>query len=485
MLNMPKIQCNDKGTALKHSSSTITPFQTRNNPHFPNILEQLLRQLNIEGLPTAKESILTTSTRKEALTLLDGVVHPITFKLLYKIINIQFSEASQIRAEEYWDGEYFYFSQTYLDKKYNSKTRKIISEELTILAELGVIEYTKTRPGKCKGYKVIYPQWLTTFAQSITITSPKVWFPIVGKEKPIKLSNIAKTTAKNIPVGMMNLSAVCHYFITKAAATSTNLDCLLTELYYFFNNLINPISYNNTTGILTYPQIGYHTTAIGGRTHSSTGDQHISKELKAVWFSFENVYNYDIRACHISLFNKMSFTKFANSWTNDPNFKQQLADKIGISVSLLKQSVLAITYGGSARANPKCAIFKDFLNHFKGCNQLARDKLKLFKVETIEYRTAIDNWLAEIKANPKKYQQNCLKLKTDETKPTTLAAHWLQGLEQEAISSVSSLTNQKKYDYQVISNQFDGIVVIKEIPQPVLTNFTAKFNLILEVKAFI
>ena len=155
---MPKIQCNDKGTALKHSSSTITPFQTRNNPHFPNILEQLLRQLNIEGLPTAKESILTTSTRKEALTLLDDVVHPITFKLLYKIINIQFSEASQIRAGDYWDGEYFYFSQTYLDKKYNSKTRKIISEELTILAELGVIKYTKYHIGKCRGYEIIYPQ---------------------------------------------------------------------------------------------------------------------------------------------------------------------------------------------------------------------------------------------------------------------------------------------------------------------------------------
>jgi hypothetical protein len=479
---MPKIQCNYKGTALKHSSSTITPFQPRTSQHFPNILGQLLQQLNIEGLPTAKESILTTATRKEALTLLYGVVHPITLKLLYKIINIQFSEASRIRAGEYWDGEYYYFSQTYLDKKYNSKTRKIISEELTILAELGVIEYTKHYPGKCRGYKIIYPQWLTAFTQSITITSPKVWVTL-SEERGIKPSEIAKITAKNVPIGMMNLPEVCNYFITKADANN-NLDCLLTELCYALNNFVNRSNYNDTTGILTYPQTGYHTTAIGGRTHSNTGDQHISKELKAKWFNFKNVYNYDIRACHISLFNKIFYTNFANNWINHPNFKQELADKIGVSISILKQSILAITYGSLAKANGNSAIFNFFLNHFDS-DELAKEKLELFNVEIIEYRTAISNWLAEIKANPKRYQQNCLKLKTDETEPKTLAAHWLHGLEQEAISSVSSLTNQKKYDYQVISNQFDGIVVIKEIPQPVLTNFTAKFNLILEVKAFI
>jgi hypothetical protein len=71
---------------------------------------------------------------------------------------------------------------------------------------------------------------------------------------------------------------------------------------------------------------------------------------------------------------------------------------------------------------------------------------------------------------------------TDETKPETLASHYLQGKEQQAIRWISNCQNQRIGGYKVISNQYDGILTLENIPSQVLKDFQTKFKLTLEPK---
>jgi hypothetical protein len=160
-----------------------------------------------------------------------------------------------------------------------------------------------------------------------------------------------------------------------------------------------------------------------------------------------------------------------------------IADEIGITKDILKQSVLAILYGAPLTANIKCKVFELFLNYFEKFD-IAKEKLELFKDMVLELKSAVNNWHKLIKSNPKPYQKNKLGFKITDTCPKTLASHHLIGVEQEAVNWAASLANQEKYGYRVISDQFDGIVTIGAIPDHILTRFSDKFKLSLVIKPF-
>jgi hypothetical protein len=452
----------------------------------PTCLQSLLNRFNITELPNSCNDVITTSTRKKAINNLVGLIHSGTIQVLYKTLITQFSHFIQERNSDYWDGEYYYLPQSYLNKKYGSSVRKIISEELVCLEELGLVKISRYIKGeKCKGYKVIFPQLLEAFEQPISLSTEKVFLSLSNNnKKPIEQSEIAKQMAKNIPIGHMNFKALCENLTDRLpSANESNLDYLLVELRNILCNWINRVSYDSKTHLVTYNQ-AYHTTELGGRSHSSSGEQYASRELKTAWFDFDNVKNYDIKACHISIFNQINPTTFADRYISDGSFKQQLSEKTNIPVSILKQSILALLYGGKIVTNDKCAIFKLFHNYFEDY-EVAKTHLELFKAETIEFRLAISEWMKHIEANPKQYQKNQLGLRTDSTDPQSLASHYLTGVEQSAIHWISSPYNQRRGKYQAISNQYDGLVTIGSIPDDILALFSDKFGLSLAIKPFI
>jgi hypothetical protein len=481
-------ECNRSGL-ISTLTSTSIPYLSQSIPPF---LQAILDKSNINQLPPNKSSFLTTRTRSEAMEKYVGLVANETFKIIYKLIGTRSSKWFQDRAGEYWDGNYYYLSKQYFEDKYNSNKRKIISAELKCLFELGLIDRTQyypgkcraiNSPGKCRGYQITDTDLIEAFEQPVTKEVEKIWVDLPCDKKKFIQSDIAKLADKNIPTGMMNLKAVCEYFDREfETASGYKLEHLLLELGYVLQLWIGKISYDKETSYLTYKQ-SYHTTLIGGRTYASSGDQFITKELKTAWFDLKDVFNYDFVACHVNLFNQINPTIFADNWVNNPEFKQSLADKISIPVGLLKQSVLAITYGGKPTANKICKIFQLFLEHFNDY-KLAEYHLELFKIETLEYQTAIDKWQAEIRANPKAYQKNALGMRTDATDSKTLASHWLVGREQKAINLISSLANQRRGEYQVISDQFDGIVTIGKIPADLIQVLLDKFKLSLVEKPF-
>jgi hypothetical protein len=90
------------------------------------------------------------------------------------------------------------------------------------------------------------------------------------------------------------------------------MDWLMVELNIVLSVWVNKTSYDPKTNLIGYKQ-SYYTTATGGRTYSQSQDQLISRGLKAAWFDFPNVYNYDIVGCHLSIFNQINPTLFVDS----------------------------------------------------------------------------------------------------------------------------------------------------------------------------
>ena len=447
-------------------------------PYCPVPIQRLLRLFNIINLPVVNDR-LTSVARADALSNLDGLVHPDTKKLIFRLLRAMYSLFAQEREGERWDGEYLSIPWSYIRKAYH----RDVETEIPVLIELGILESTgySSHPanGRCRGFKVIWNKLTDVFSQPITTSTPKTFLALSGG-KGQAVSDIARDADKSISTGWMSLTGVLHYFEKKISDDNGSLDSLMTEVSYVFNCYLNQKSYDKESGILTYKQT-YHTTEIGGRVYGSSGDQYVSRELKKAWFHISDCFNYDIKGAHVALINQLYPTSFATKWITNNGFREDLARAIGVPLSLLKRSILALTYGGLPTAHHKCEIYQLFLVQY-GDKSLAIQGLARFKDVTAEYRDALSAWFKDIRGNLSKYQTNAIGLTTSTKDAQSLASHYLQGLEQEAIRWISSQFNQTRYRYQVISNQFDGLVTVGMIPASVLSDFQAKFNLTIEIK---
>lgn len=479
-------------TSIAANHKELSQFQSLNNTIVPQLIDSIppylstvLKLFKIDSLPTATNSILTSKIQSDAMSLFDGLVSKETLKVLWKIIRIQTISYLQGESNEYFQDGYLHLAQKYFDTVFDSKKRKVISQELLCLADLGVIEIKEAdvNEGKARGFRFIYPPSLEAFESEIDIeTDENVWVELV-KDKPRTKSDIARLGDKTIPTGQMNFKSVCEFFIHEIPlANRADLDQLMAEFSIVINCWLNRTKNDNSTGLLTYRQ-SFYSTEIGGRIYSESGDQLVRGILKAPWFDIPSVHNYDLVGAHTSIFNRLKPTEFGNNWLKDDGFRQSLADKIGISKGLLKRTVIAITYGNELEPNHKSKLFQAYFKEFG--SELAKMKLELVKIELSEYLNAVSDWLQEIKLNPKLYQTNQIKLTTQVTKRSSLAAHYLQGLEQQAIQWVSSAWNQRRGKFKAISQQHDGLVVSGDIPSHITLELEKRFGLRLVKKSFI
>jgi hypothetical protein len=443
-------------------------------------IELLLHRYNITNLPTTN-AILTSVARFEVLSVLDELVHPDTIRFIHRILSAMFDKSSQAREGDRWDGCWLSIPWTYIRKAYHRKTELDIRQ----LVDLGVLEdngyISHPIEGRCRGFRVVADTLVDVFNQPITADTPKTFLYHNSQKNNLFVSDISHKASNSIPKGMMNLRAVIDYFDDKSTSIVTGDETNdLNEITYVCNCYLSRINYDDRQGVLIYKQ-RYHTTDIGGRVYADSGDQHISKKLKKCWFNIPNVYNYDIKGAHVNLFNQLHHTNFANRWIDEKGFRKSVAELVGIPEQIMKRSVLCITYGGTVTANPRSEIYRQFKEHFKD-QELANAALARFREVTKQYRAALKNWHQEIEKNTKKYQTNTVGLTTHKTNYKTLASHYLQGEEQAAIQWISSKWNQTRNQYQVISNQFDGLVTVEKIPDCLLEQFRDKFNLTLELK---
>jgi hypothetical protein len=457
----------------------------------PTPFDPLLARLNIQNQPIPDSIVLSVGRAKALDDRLAGF-HPDTKRFLHRILMAQFSLAAEEKETKngYWDKCLYYL---YVSSEYTKKTyHRIVSKELLQLEKLGVLKITGYKftkgqsSGHCRGFRVVDLDLLGAFDTPITRETPKIFYNL-SPQKLKSISDIARDAEKSIPTGVMNLEGVIGYIDRKSTQARVDWDYLMTELSYVLGCWHDRTNWDEGTGVLTYRQ-SYHTSDIGGRVYAKSGDALVSRALKKIWFDLPDVHNYDIKAAHVASFSQLYPTEFGQNWVKDEGFRGSIAQEIGVSVGVLKIAVLSLTYGGELRTGAYrkkgddvfCTIFQAFVDDV-GYDRalLAMEK---FKGLTSEYITALNQWHSEIKKQPKKWQRNALGMVTTETNPKTLASHYLQGKEQEAIRWISSLHNQSRNGYRVISNQYDGVAAVGMIPDVIIERFTEKFKLIIQPK---
>jgi hypothetical protein len=375
-------------------------------------------------------------------------------------------------------------------REYVRKTyHRDVNLELPILIDLGILAATSYKKGQnCRGWRVIWSELIWAFVRPVELATPKVFYNFSSSPQKLKaISDIARDVEKSIPTGLLNLEGVIGY-IGRRIDGNGDLNSLLTEVGYIFECWNDRTDWDEETGVLTYRQ-HFHTTEVGGRVYAKSGDALVSRALKKIWFDLPDVHNYDIKAAHVASFSQLYPTEFGQNWVKDEGFRGSIAQEIGVSVGVLKIAVLSLTYGGELRTSAYrkegddvfCTIFQAFVDDV-GYDRalLAMEK---FKVKTREYITALNQWHSEVKKQPKKWQRNALGMVTSETNPKTLASHYLQGMEQQAIRWICHRQNQRIGGYRVVSNQYDGVISEGEIPVKLLEDFESKFNLKLERKS--
>ncbi|QSV70073.1 MAG: hypothetical protein HEQ20_03965 [Aphanizomenon flos-aquae KM1D3_PB] len=238
----------------------------------------------------------------------------------------------------------------------------------------------------------------------------------------------------------------------------------------------------------------------------SGGLQSCSRRAKAAAYKdIENLRNYDLKSSQIAgLIQEFELENLDTSWLiayrNNPNAKKEYAAKVGISVDCWKTCLCSLLFGASlntpskakskldslsemngksinsvldnlsAEANYDVELAIEYFNKFYKVVKPLEKELKKWHKRLLEWAEADKNKKKE--SNGKFYVKNCVEKKlclTDlqdfnewEIK-SKLASFVLLGRESCFIHHLTILS--KEYNYQVIANEHDGLVVLGTIPK--------------------
>lgn len=293
--------------------------------------------------------------------------------------------------------------------------------------------------------------------------------------------------------------------------SSTAKHRYLNDLYCFKSiqtRQIEPLG----NGFFVYKP-AYASQMSGRISEENGGLQSCRWEMKEAAFSeVERLRNYDLKSSQPSgLIQQFELAKLDTSWLvnyiNDPDAKRKYAAAVGISVDCWKNCLCATMMGALVKAGSKTGSVAEYLAVEAGGDDektlALLDKycevIKLLKVELDKWHTwllkdylrihGISYWVKgkQYIKNPtgKNLCITALKGSRDDKK-RVLAAFVLQGFEAGFIHHLTLLS--REYDYEVLSNQHDGLIALGEIPQEAVERAKEISGLHyanLEVKAFI
>ena len=254
---------------------------------------------------------------------------------------------------------------------------------------------------------------------------------------------------------------------------------------------------NKVTGDFHYKKMFVVTKT--GRICEVQGQQGLSRSAKKVIYKdVANLNNYDIRSAQIVLLSHYCQqlnidTTWIDEYVNNPDAKKVFAKEVGLSIDDWKKTILSVIFGASDTiyGTPFQIIY----------NSCGKDKAKANEVHqkwlmiTEKLRQTCKSWLTEVKKLATMSAVNSiltnavgvqLDLINQRVSRKFLSSFFLQGLESKIISE---LILHKTDDYEVVSPEFDGLVVKgvinDEIWQSVLKKCNLSHtNLILENKPF-
>lgn len=276
----------------------------------------------------------------------------------------------------------------------------------------------------------------------------------------------------------------------------------------------------------------YKVQMSGRVSHILGGLQSASRRMKAAaYMGIKDLRNYDLKASQVSgLIQQFQLANLDTTWLkdykNNPNAKKDYANQIGISVDCWKKCLCAVMFGayvssasdktkgklkdleGTVEGQPKQklnAVMDSLFEEADGDIELTSDYLIKFNQAIAPLKVELDKWhnwllktwvikMGYVAKDGKRYIKNptgktlCI---TDLEKDypqwkvkAMVSAFILQGQESCFIHNLT-LTSLE-YNFQVISNEHDGVVTLGYIPQEAIDKAAVLSGLegaILEEKA--
>ena len=256
----------------------------------------------------------------------------------------------------------------------------------------------------------------------------------------------------------------------------------------------------------------------GGRIFhvDDLGTVGISREIKAANYKMIEEYigvkinNYDLKASQMAAI--CSYAKRAGlpefetikEYVKDPNIKVEIAKKLGIKVEYLKVLLLAKLFGSSDDITEKTKNTYDNILEDAGVKGKANKINLLFNLKNDIARNLfndINRYFDSIPEIEKLFDRKiigkdewisngCVWVNTNKFKnrseyyyKKTISAFALQGLESYFIYTLINMAT--KYNYKVLSYEYDGIICIGEIPEEAINEairITGFDDAILEIK---
>lgn len=217
------------------------------------------------------------------------------------------------------------------------------------------------------------------------------------------------------------------------------------------------------------------------------------RAMRKVW-GYENVINYDMPSAQLNALLDIADQvelelPHLNEYVNNPNIKNEIANKTGLDSRVIKLLVLSYVFGAKNRISEDSAhfeILRDFYGFYTNSIKESYEKFKeVTKDLVMDIRKFLINSIniAKLigtingnKANNKVVEVD-LELLCDDLgnlSKSKVTAFLLQGKEQEFILEVMFLLDQRNID--ILSYEFDGLVVQGEIPQDILDLARTKIN---------
>jgi len=216
--------------------------------------------------------------------------------------------------------------------------------------------------------------------------------------------------------------------------------------------------------------------------------QHAPRAMKhALYTGIPQLKNYDVYCCHGVILDHLMteagiYCHWLKDYLNNPSRKEEYAKRLGMTVDTWKKCFFGILYGAFLPPNitySDGALRKALDNEFPEHQIQAKCKALLKEVKL--FLGALDQWHTHIvnsyfdthkcdsgrntcavnKAGMT-FNQNEFKALSPHEQKSRLAAFILQGYESAFIHKLTVLG--RKYNYQPIANEHDGLVVIGEIP---------------------
>jgi hypothetical protein len=281
--------------------------------------------------------------------------------------------------------------------------------------------------------------------------------------------------------------------------TDTRADRLLLHQIYNALSHLKRQKYNQ--GDNSYIS-AYQTCRTGRIFQRKGGLQGAKREIKEIAYSnLHDVHNYDLKSSQPSILEEEmekagSKHEYISNYLGTKEAKEVFAEKIGVSPDCWKQVLYLVTFGGLLNYHPSCDFYDVINENIKKTDRdtvISRFKKELRPLQE-EYcaywnhlydthftRNTSGKVIKNACGKPFIYDQSWKDLKIKRK----LTAHILQGIESSFIHNLTILSS--KYNFQVLSNEHDGLITKGEIPDVAIEEakkITGFYNAKLVIKPY-